>query len=125
MDSVQIAVPIINVSNHLNIKRYFDEKNKYICYDIDYIINRYNSERLSLEINIKEQEGYYPSKEEYIFDTIISIKKNYEERNSYSLSIEFLTSSKTNNYISKYTFKRFSNEHADILYKFLIDNIIN
>jgi hypothetical protein len=125
METVQIAVPISNISNQLTIKRYFDEKNMYIWYDIVYAINRHHSNKLSLCINIIEQEGFYPSNEEYFFDTILSIKKEYQENNEYSLSITFLTSSNLSQNISVYTYKRFSSEHADILHKFLIDNVFN
>jgi hypothetical protein len=125
MEPVQIAVPVSNISSQLSIKRYFDDKNINIWYDIVYTINRHHSNKLSLHINIIEQEGFYPSSEEYFFDTILSIKKEYQENYEYSLSISFLTSSNLSQQISVYKYKRFSSEHADLLHKFLIDNVFN
>ncbi len=122
MENVQVAVPVI--SNQLNLKRYFDAKQTEIWYDITFTINRYNSNKLSLHIQVNEEEGYYPYKKEYFFNMISSIKKEYLDNNEYSLSITFVSLLESTTHVSTYKYSRFSSKHADALHQFLIDNIM-
>lgn len=122
MENVQVAVPV--VSNQLNLKRYFDTKKTEIWYDITFTINRYNSNKVSLHIHVNEEEGYYPYKKEYFFNTISSIQKEYLEHNEHSLSITFVTLVESITHVSTYKFSQFSSKHADALHQFLIDNVM-
>jgi hypothetical protein len=124
MENVQVALPVVNLSNQLHLKRYFDAKQQDIWYDITFTIKRYSSNKISLHIDVREEEGYYPCKKEYFFNIISSIKKEYSENNEHSLSITFVTLLESTNHVSNYKYSRFSSKHADALHQFLIDNIM-
>ncbi len=115
---IQVALPV--VSNQLNLKRYFDVKQTEIWYDITYTIQTYKDNKFSLQINVIKEDGEFPSKSIYFFNSITSIHQSYLGNNEYSLEINFMTL----NHVSIYKYSRFSSKHADALHQFLIDNIM-
>ncbi len=91
-----------------------------IIYHIEYTITEYKPNKFCFKVDIIEHNGYYPSSKVYCFDEIktISIYKNGLSK---IVCVGFIIYPY---FLSEYKITFHTDEDANKLYQFLMDNLI-